>query len=190
MKVPLELEAAVSDESKAERGTTLCGKRPYCRIELYASPWFLNQTQISDHHLPKISNHEAVTISKSCIVQQDPQIKQHLLLIVKRMILCSWKLHSKLASGGHLKTKKCVQLQWGSKGNISLQLPYQSPLVRDTAGQGAGAFELHAKLHHCVFLGGGEEILTLLLPGLLIFHNIFILSHACTKSIDKYSLSI
>lgn len=67
------------------------------------------------------------------------------------MILCPWKLHSKLASGGHLKTKKCVQLQWGSKGNITLQLPYQSPLVRDTAGQGAGAFELYAKLHRCVF---------------------------------------
>ncbi|MCQ8205870.1 hypothetical protein NP569_26650, partial [Vibrio parahaemolyticus] len=28
---------------------------------------------------PKMSNHRSVTLSKSCIVEQDPHIRQHLL---------------------------------------------------------------------------------------------------------------
>lgn len=123
----------------AERDLLSCTPQ---QNKVHLSTWFLNQTWNSGHcHLPKISNHKPLTISKSCIVQQDPQIKQHLLLLVERTSLCTWKCFTKVVSGVHSKAKNAFDCSERAKVILSFNYLIKS-LFRDTAGQSSGVFEL------------------------------------------------
>lgn len=71
-------------------------------------------------HLPEISNHGIVTLSKGCIVEQDPQIRQHLLLLVPRKKFLLWKAPQPVRQWGSLASWECFQLKRGSKGPSTL----------------------------------------------------------------------
>ena len=96
---------------------------------------------------------------------------------------------TKVASGVHLEAKSAFD--HSERAKVILPFNYLIKFPRLEIVQGRVQEHLNFKPSSTiVYFFGWGGILALLVLRLLIFHNIFILSHTCTKSIDKYSLSI